>query len=133
MAIIYCGFVPHQSLVYLTRLIYTADNPSGFVHNEIIAVNVGINAGKKSKMERKKLGELTNEELLNEAKKMKSTTIINATLIGFLIGILIYSVAVNNLGFLTLILLFVIYKFANNSKYNKEEIEKLLKERNLKL
>ncbi|NOQ91968.1 MAG: FUSC family protein [Flavobacteriaceae bacterium] len=84
-------------------------------------------------MERKKLGELTNEELLNEAKKMKSTTIINATLIGFLIGILIYSVAVNNLGFLTLILLFVIYKFANNSKYNKEEIEKLLKERNLKL
>jgi len=84
-------------------------------------------------MERKKLGELTNEELLNEAKKMKSTAIINATLIGFLIGILIYSVAVNNLGFLTLILLFVIYKFANNSKYNKEEIEKLLKERNLKL
>ena len=83
-------------------------------------------------MERKKLGDLTNEELLNEAKKMKSTAIINATLIGFLIGILIYSVVVNNFGFLTLILLFVIYKFANNSKYNKEEIEKILKERNLK-
>ena len=83
-------------------------------------------------MERKKLEELTNEELLNEAKKMKSTAIINATLIGFLIGILIYSIAVDNLGFLTLILLFIIYKFVNNSKSNKEEIENLLKERNLK-
>ena len=83
-------------------------------------------------MERKKLDDLSNEELLIEAKKMKSTAIINATLIGFLFGILIYSVAVNNSGFLTLILLFVIYKFANNSNYNKAEIEKLLKERNLK-
>jgi len=83
-------------------------------------------------MEQKKLSDLTNEELLIEAKKMKSTAIINAFLIGLLIGILIYSVAVNKLGFLTLILLFVIYKFANNAKYNKEEIEKLLTERKLK-
>jgi len=37
MAIIHSGFVPHQSLVYLTRLISKAENPSGFVHNEIIA------------------------------------------------------------------------------------------------
>jgi len=81
---------------------------------------------------KKKLRELTNEELLHEAKKMKSTAIINATLIGVLIGILIYSIAVNNLGFLTLILLFAIYKLVNNSNYNKEEIENLLKERNLK-
>ena len=80
----------------------------------------------------KKLEELTNEELLNKAKKMKSTAILNATLVGVLIGILIYSIAVNNLGFLTLILLFIIYKFVNKSKYNKEEIENLLKERNLK-
>ncbi|MFY0629523.1 MAG: FUSC family protein [Flavobacteriaceae bacterium] len=83
-------------------------------------------------MEQKKLDELSNEELLNEAKKMKSTAIINATLIGVLIGVLIYSIIVNKLGFLTLILLFIIYKFANNSNYNKEEIEKLLKERGLK-
>ena len=81
---------------------------------------------------KKNLTELTNEELLNEAKKMKSTAIINATLIGVLIGILIYSIAVNKIGFLTIILLFAIYKFANNSKYNKEEIARLLKERNLK-
>ncbi len=87
---------------------------------------------KQRKMKEKKLSGLTNEELLNEAKKMKSTAIINATLIGVLIGILIYSIAVNNLGFLTLILLFAIYKLVNNSKYNKREIENLLKERNLK-
>jgi hypothetical protein len=36
MAIIHCSFEPHQSLVYLTRLISIADNPIGFVHNEII-------------------------------------------------------------------------------------------------
>ncbi len=47
---------------------------------------------------------------------MKSTDITNAILIGFLIGIIIYSVAVNNFGFFTLILLFVIYKMVNNSK-----------------
>jgi F0F1-type ATP synthase assembly protein I len=81
---------------------------------------------------KKELTELTNEELLSKAKKIKSTAIINAVLIGVFIGILIYSIAVNKLGFLTLILLFAIYKLINNSDYNKEEIEKLLKERNLK-
>jgi F0F1-type ATP synthase assembly protein I len=81
---------------------------------------------------KKELTELTNEELLSEAKKIKSTAIINAVLIGVFIGILIYSIAVNKFGFLTLILLFAIYKLINNSDYNKEEIEKLLKERNLK-
>ncbi len=80
----------------------------------------------------KKLDELSDEELLKEAKKMKSNTIINATIIGVFIGILIYSVAVNKSGLLTLILLFIIYKLVNNSKYNKEDIEKLLKKRNLK-
>jgi hypothetical protein len=83
-------------------------------------------------MKEKELSELTNEELLNLAKKIKKTAIINATLIGVLIGILIYSIVVNNLGFLTLILLFAIYKLVNNSKYNRPEIENLLKERNLK-
>jgi len=80
----------------------------------------------------KKFDELSNEELLKESKKMKSTAIINATLIGVFIGVLIYSIAVNKFGFLTLILLFIIYKLANNSNYKKEEIENLLKERNLK-
>jgi hypothetical protein len=36
MAIIHCGFMSHQNLVNLTWLISIEENPSGFVHNEII-------------------------------------------------------------------------------------------------
>ena len=83
-------------------------------------------------MEQKTLSELTDQELLQEAKKSKSAVITNAVLIGFLAGIIFYSVMKNTLGFLTLIPLFFIYKLANNSKYNSQEIENLLKERGLK-
>ncbi len=83
-------------------------------------------------MEPKKLTALTDEELLQEAKKMKSKTITNAVLIGFLIGVVFYSVLENSLGFLTLIPIFFAYKLVNNSKYENKELESLLKERNLK-
>jgi hypothetical protein len=83
-------------------------------------------------MKQKELSELTDQELLDEAKKRKSTSIMNAVLIGFLIGIIIYSIVKNSLGFLTLIPLFLAYKLINNSKYDNKELEKLLKERNLK-
>ena len=83
-------------------------------------------------MTERKLSELTDEELLQEAKKMKSNSIMNAVLIGFLAGIIIYSVVKNTLGFLTLIPLFLAYKLINKSNHNKQELENLLKERNLK-
>jgi len=83
-------------------------------------------------MEQKNISELTDQELLQEAKKMKSTSIINALLIGVLIGIMIYSIMKNGLGFLLLILLFFIFKLVNKSKYDNKELEKVLKERNLK-
>lgn len=83
-------------------------------------------------MEPKKLTELTDEELLQEAKKMKSRAITNAVLIGFLIGVVFYSVMANTLGFLTLIPIFFAYKLVNNSKYENKELENVLKERNLK-
>jgi hypothetical protein len=83
-------------------------------------------------MEQRKLTELTNQELMQEAKKIKSASITNSVLIGFLIGIVIYSIVKNSLGFFTLIPLFFIYKLINNSKYNTKELENLLKERNLK-
>lgn len=83
-------------------------------------------------MEQKKLTELTDQELLQEAKKKKSTAITNAVLIGFLIGIVLYSIIQNRLGFFTLIPLFFAYKLINNSKYDNKELENLLKERNLK-
>jgi len=83
-------------------------------------------------MEQKTLSELTDQELLLEAKKRKSAAITNAVLIGFLAGIIFYSVMKNTLGLLTLIPLFFIYKLTNNSKYNSQELENLLKERGLK-
>jgi len=83
-------------------------------------------------MEQRKLTELTDQELLQEAKKLKSASITNAVLIGFLIGIVFYSIVKNSLGFFTLIPLFFAYKLTNNSKNNNKELENLLKERNLK-
>lgn len=84
-------------------------------------------------MKQKELRELSDQELLQEAKKMKSVSITNAVLIGFLLGIVFYSIVKNSLGFLTLIPLFLAYKLINNkSKYSNQELENLLKERNLK-
>lgn len=84
----------------------------------------------EQKEKQKELSELTDQELLQEAKKMKSSSIINALLIGFLIGIVIYSIVVNSWGFFTLIPLFLAYKLINNPKKDKE-LKELLKERNL--
>lgn len=84
------------------------------------------------KMNQKILSELSDQELLDEAKKLKSASIVNAFLIGFLIGVVFYSVIKNSWGFLTLIPLFLAYKLINNSNYQKKELDNLLKERNLK-
>lgn len=81
-------------------------------------------------MKQKELSQLTDQELLDEAKKMKSTSIMNAVLIGILIGIVFYSFAKNTWGFITLVPLFLAYKLINNSKHNTKELEILLKERN---
>lgn len=80
----------------------------------------------------KELSQLTDQELLQEAKKMKTYAIIDAALIGFLVGIVFVSIFTKRLGFLTLILLFFIYKIINKPKYDKKELDRLLKERNLK-
>lgn len=64
----------------------------------------------------KKLNDLTEEELLAKRRKLKRSKIISAMLIGFCVGIIIWSVAKNTWGFLTLIPLFFIYKMVNNSK-----------------
>ena len=83
-------------------------------------------------MNQKELSELTDQELLDEAKKMKSFSIMNGFLIGFLIGIIVYSIAKNTWGMLTLIPLYFAYKLINDPKNKrKKEIEILLKERNL--
>jgi hypothetical protein len=59
---------------------------------------------------------MTNKELPDEAKKTKSTPILDAFFIGFLAGIIIYSLAANSWGFLTLIPLYIIYRLLKKSK-----------------
>jgi hypothetical protein len=84
-------------------------------------------------MNQKELSELTDQELLDEAKKMKSTSIVNALLIGFLMGIVFYSLAKNSWGLVTLIPLYFVYKMINDPKNKRSKsLETLLKERNLK-
>jgi len=81
-------------------------------------------------MNQKDLSELTDQELLAEAKKMKSSFITNAFFIGFLIGIVIFSIVKNSWGFFTLIPLYFAYRLIKNSK-NDKDLKKELAARNL--
>ncbi|MTB52751.1 FUSC family protein [Lewinella sp. W8] len=81
-------------------------------------------------MEQPNLTNLTDEELRKEAKRLKKKPVIHAFLIGFLIGIIVFSVAVNSFGFLMLIPLFLIYLLTRPSKED-EALLALIKERNL--
>ena len=78
--------------------------------------------------------ELTNQELIAEVKKIKSASIINAFLIGFMIGIIVFSVVKNSVGFFTLIPLFFAFKVFNNPENNKNNkaLKDELKARNLR-
>jgi hypothetical protein len=82
-------------------------------------------------MTEQELSELTDEELLVEAKKLKSASILSALVIGIMAGVIIYSAVKSTIGFLTLIPLFIIYKIINGSK-NNDALKRILKERNLK-
>ncbi|WP_417443862.1 FUSC family protein [Joostella sp.] len=74
-------------------------------------------------MKKKQIKELTDEELLKESKKIKSTQIIDATLIGILIGILIFSATAGSFNyFFGIIILCVVYKLVNKDKYKRSEI-----------
>ncbi len=70
-------------------------------------------------MKQQNQSEVKDNEQLPDAKKAKSAAIINAVLIGFMIGIVIYSIFKNTLGLLTLIPVFIAFKLINNSKKKK--------------
>ncbi|QEM13033.1 FUSC family protein [Mucilaginibacter rubeus] len=82
-------------------------------------------------MEQKDLSQLTSEELLQEAKKIKSGNILDAAIIGFLIGVAVYSTVRNGFGFLTFLPL-VYLPIATKNKLRNKEVEKLVKEKGLK-
>lgn len=81
-------------------------------------------------MNQKELTQLSDKELLEVAKNNKPSPIIDAFFIGFLVGIIIYSVVANAWGFITLIPLFLIYIFLKKPK-KYELFKKELKKRNL--
>jgi hypothetical protein len=81
-------------------------------------------------MNPKELSQLSDEELLEAAKKSKPSPLIDAFFIGFLVGILIYSAAANSWGLVTIIPLYLIYLFLKKPK-QYEALKKELKKRNL--
>jgi hypothetical protein len=82
-------------------------------------------------MAQKELAELTDQELLQEAKKIKSTNITDAVIFGVLIGIAIYSSVKNGFGLLSFLPL-VYTPIAAKNRIKNKALEDLLKERNLK-
>ena len=81
-------------------------------------------------MEKKELSDLTNEELLKEKNKIQYNKTVNATLIGFCVGIFLYSAVNNGFAFFTFFPLLITYLFIKNAQKIKV-LEGELKSRNL--
>ena len=71
-------------------------------------------------MEQNELLGVTDKELLEQAKKIRSAKKLNAGLIGMLIGIAVYSVVRNGLGFLPFILVISAVVLVTKGKKQKE-------------
>lgn len=75
---------------------------------------------------KKNLTEFTDEELLQEEKKQKELVKYNPFIIGMLVGIAVWSIVKNGLGFLPFILLgAILYLVSADKKHKaiKAEIE----------
>lgn len=86
-------------------------------------------------MKPENLAELSEQELLQRIKKIKTNKVIDAFIIGVTIGIAIYGASKNGFGFFILFPLILAYIIIRNSKNNKileKEIQKELKNRNSK-
>ena len=86
-------------------------------------------------MKPEKLTELSDQELLQNLKAIKTNKIIDALIIGVTIGIVIYSAVKNGFVFFTffpLILAFIIGRNSKNNQILENEIQNELASRNLK-
>ena len=78
------------------------------------------------------INELTDQELLEKKKKSRSDKIMNAVLIGFSIGIAVYSSVTYGIGFFTLFpIIFAIFLGTQWNRRN-QALERELESRNLK-
>lgn len=86
-------------------------------------------------MKTESIAELSEQELLQKIKKLKTNKIIDAGMVGFTIGIVVYSAVKNGFGFFTffpLILTYFIVRNSNNNKILEQELQKELDSRNTK-
>lgn len=87
-------------------------------------------------MKPESLTEFSDQEILQKMKNLKTSKIIDATIIGITFGIFLYSAVKNGFGFSTFFPLIIGYLIIKNSKNNKileKEIEKEITARNLGL
>lgn len=83
-------------------------------------------------MKEEDLSQLTDEMLLLEQKKIKSTNIVHAVLFGVMIGVATYSTVKNGFGILTFFPFFFIPMLTKN-RTKKKALEEEVKKRNLTL
>ena len=66
------------------------------------------------------------EELLKEEKKIKRKETTSAVLIGFLIGVIVYGVVKNGIGFIYIFIpLILIYGIYRNSQKLKDDLKQI--------
>jgi len=82
-------------------------------------------------MNQQDLSKLSDERLIEEAEKIRPSPKVDAFFIGFLVGIIVFSIAVSTWGLVTVIPLFLIYLLLKKSKTEKA-INEELEERGLR-
>lgn len=82
-------------------------------------------------MKKEVFSKMSDEELVEMARNNKPKPIIDAFFIGFLIGIPIYGLVADNIGFIALIPLFLIYLFLKKPKQYRA-LQEELKKRKMK-
>ncbi|GAA4757168.1 MULTISPECIES: hypothetical protein [Flavobacterium] len=79
--------------------------------------------------------ELSDQELIQKIKSLKTNKIVDAFAVGITIGIVVYSAVKNGFGFFTffpLILTYLIVRNSNNNKILEQELQKILESRKSK-
>ncbi|WP_286858169.1 MULTISPECIES: hypothetical protein [Sphingobacterium] len=82
-------------------------------------------------MKDRELNELTDQELLGRKKQQKSNKLINAVLVGFCAGVLIYGIVNKGITIFTFLLLVMGAWAFMRWKKNDEALDDELKSRNL--
>ena len=86
-------------------------------------------------MKQENFSELSDHELFQKIKSLRTNQIIDAFAVGITIGIVVYSAIKNGFGFFTFFPLILTYLIIRNSKNNKileKELQRVIESRNSK-